>query len=264
MSFSSAFIVTADDFGFTEAHNRGVIAGLREGYVSHASIMVNMAGFEEAAELAQDTGVASRVGLHLNLAEGAPLTDAMRRLAHFCVDGIYNDPTLRRQLLPLSSEEKRVLAGEIRAQISAARSRGMSCEHLDSHRYVHTTPNVTGVVADVAREMGIRRVRPFQNCSPQMGLVSAVGKAVLNTWLDRRGLKHVQYFGGIDDLKWLASRKPRIDSAEIMTHPRLDPDGPEGTVLDGSSGPLRERLLERGLLLGVPLVASATPVRYDK
>ena len=72
---------------------------------------------------------------------------------------------------------------------------------------------------------------------------------------------------GIDDLTWLTSRRPRIDSAEIMTHPRLDPDGPdgpEGTVLDGSSGSLRERLLELGLLLGVRLVASATPLRYDK
>jgi predicted glycoside hydrolase/deacetylase ChbG (UPF0249 family) len=262
-----SFIVTADDFGFTPAHNQGIISALEEGLVSHASIMVNTADFEEAAALAASRGVASRVGLHLNLAEGVPLTDAMRRSGTFCAGGAYRDPTTRSRFAPLSAEGTRVLAGEVRAQIALARARGLPCDHLDSHRYVHTTPNVIGVVADVATEMGVRRIRPFQNCGPHMNgmrATSVAGKAILNWWLDRRGLRQVQYFGGIDDFLWLARRggKPSIRSAEIMTHPRLDPGG--GAIADGSFGPLRERLAELGRLLGVPLVASAPPVRYDR
>jgi hypothetical protein len=55
----------------------------------------------------------------------------------------------------------------------------------------------------------------------------------------------VRYFGTIDDMLWLArrGRLGRQASAEIMTHPRL---GPNGTVLDA---PSMEPLVERVRLL---------------
>ncbi len=46
-----------------------------------------------------------------------------------------------------------------------------------------------------------------------------------------------------------------------MTHPRLDAGG---VVMDGSAGPLRERLCDLGVLLGAVLVASDGRLRYDK
>lgn len=262
MPNSTAFIVTGDDFGYDSAANHGVILGLCAGYVSHASVMVNMPGFDEALQLAQKEGVAGRVGLHLNLAEGVPLTEPMRKCVRFCADGVFNDPDTRSRFVPLSSGEHRVVADEIRAQLLVVRSRGVACTHLDSHRYVHTMPNLAGLILQVAAASGIRRVRPYQNCGPETLSAKRVGKALYNGWLWSRGLKKVQYFGSIDDLRWRAGRtSARIVSAEIMTHPRLDADG---VVVDGSAGPLRERLSELGALLGAGLVARDGPVRYDK
>jgi hypothetical protein len=224
--------------------------------------MVNMPLTDEAAELVRHARVGERIGVHLNLADGPPLTDAMRACPRFCRDGHFIEPLTRSRFRLLTSAEARSLAGEVRAQIAAVRARGFPCSHLDSHRYVHTTPNVAHVVVRVAREMGVPRVRPFQNCGPAVAGVRVVGKALFNGWLAALGLKHVEYFGSIDDLKWLAAKdRQPILSAEVMTHPVLSDDG---VVMDGSSGPLRERLAELESIVGARLVASNTTLRYDK
>jgi hypothetical protein len=52
----------------------------------------------------------------------------------------------------------------------------------------------------------------------------------------------------------------RIRSAEILTHPYVS----AGVVLDGSSGPLDDRLALLERVLGVTLVASRASLRYDR
>ena len=131
---------------------------------------------DEACDLLQGVDARDRIGCHLNLAEGVPLTDAMRRSKTFCSDGEFNEPLARRRFFPLSPADKRALADETRAQIAAVRSRGFSVSHLDSHRYVHTMPNIAAVVVAVAREMGIARVRPYANCGPTFTGVRGVGQ----------------------------------------------------------------------------------------
>ncbi len=128
--------------------------------------MVNMPFTDEAVELAREARVGERIGVHLNLADGAPLTDAMRTCARFCRDGRFIEPLTRNRFLPLTGAERQALAGEVRAQIAAVRDYGFAARYLDSHRYVHTEPNVARVVVRVAREMRVARVRPYQNCGP--------------------------------------------------------------------------------------------------
>ena len=255
-------IITADDLGYTGPINQGVITALVEGLVSHASLMVNMPFTEEACELVRQAQMGDRIGVHLNLAEGVPLTDAMRACVRFCRDGCFIEPLSRSRFRPLTSDEARIMAGEVRAQIEAVRRQGFAAGHLDSHRYVHTTPNVAHVVVRVAREMRVARVRPYQNCGPAAAGVRGIGKALFNGWLAALRLNQVEYFGSIDDFKWLAARGGLpIRSAEVMTHPLR---GPDGVVMDGGSGPLRERLVELESIMGARLVASATTLRYDK
>jgi predicted glycoside hydrolase/deacetylase ChbG (UPF0249 family) len=246
-----SLFVTADDFGYHSAANHGVIAALRAGYVSHASLMVNLPGFEEACDLAHEDGMSARIGTHVNLAEGTPLTDAMRACPRFSSDGVFNDPDTRSRFTPLSSVEKRAVADEIRAQVALVRRRGFTSAHLDSHRYVHTMPNMAGVFVGVAREIGVTRIRPYVNCRPGMVGVKAIGKALYRSWLDACGFTQVQYFGSIDDMVALLRTRPRaIASAEIMTHPILS----HGAVCDGSQGPLFDRLRQLEALMGVQLI----------
>jgi len=236
---SLAAIITADDFGYTTSANRAIVQCLRDGLVSHASVMVNTPWFEEACDLARQAGVEGQVGLHLNLAEGAPLTDSLRDCPRFCINGRYVDPDARERFVPLSAAEQRAVADEVRAQIAAARGRGLTIRHLDSHRYVHTAPNLARVIVRVAREQQVPRVRPYYYPPSSRGL-RTFGKSAYNGWLSLRGFRHVRFFGSIDDILWLG-RRGRLSggSVEVMTHPRI---GHAGVLMDGEEGPLVARL----------------------
>ena len=63
-------IVNADDLGYDPAINRGIVEAMRRGVVTSATLMVNLPDSAEGA--AQAHGLA--VGLHLNLARGAPVS----------------------------------------------------------------------------------------------------------------------------------------------------------------------------------------------
>ena len=235
-------IVTADDFGRDATANECIRHSFAQGLVSHASLMVNMPGFEAACSMAYADGFQSRVGLHFNLTSGEPLTPAMRDVRAFCLNGRFALPGHCRRLVPLSAGAQRAVADEARAQIRAARARGLALSHLDSHNDIHIEPNIARIVLAVAREMGIPRVRPSRNCGLNRGIVRRAQHVIYNAWLSRAGLRGVQFFGTLDDALWLAEqgRLPHGVALEIMTHPSR---GPNRSVVDApSTVPLADRL----------------------
>jgi predicted glycoside hydrolase/deacetylase ChbG (UPF0249 family) len=66
-----------------------------------------------------------------------------------------------RGRLDLSEVER-----ELRAQIERIRTGGVQISHLDSHKHLHQLPGVAGVVARLARDFGLERVR----CTLEVGL----------------------------------------------------------------------------------------------
>jgi predicted glycoside hydrolase/deacetylase ChbG (UPF0249 family) len=235
-------IVTADDLGLNLTTTGAVIQSLRDGMVSHASLIVNMPVFDQALELVLANRLERRIGLHFNLTEGAPLTDAMRRQAGFCMDGEFTRRDFYAGLRPLSGDTTRAVAEEARAQIALARSRGIPLSHFDSHNDVHLIPNIAAIAVAIVRESGIARVRPARNCGTRQGILRFVLNRRYNAWLRRKGLRQVRYFGTVDDFVWLAARRRLGEdcSAEVMTHPFPDPGG---TIVDAPSPePLADRL----------------------
>src|SRR5262249_28737533 len=104
-------IVTADDFGMSTEINRAIALAWEQRLISRTSIMANMAGFPAACELVERYELHRAVGLHLNLSEGWPLTDAMRRCRRFCgPSGAFNP---RRTIAFLSRADARVVEGEL-------------------------------------------------------------------------------------------------------------------------------------------------------
>eukprot|EP00961_Rhodomonas_salina_P085338 1146110-Rhodomonas_salina.1 len=67
-------IVTADDFGMTPERDRGIIQAKKKGILTNTSLLVNGSTAREAVEEAKQCGLS--VGLHLNLTEGPPISDA--------------------------------------------------------------------------------------------------------------------------------------------------------------------------------------------
>ena len=64
-------IVNADDFGYCEQRNRGIVKSFQDGIVSSASLLVNSESALEAIQLSKKCGI--HLGIHLNLTEGRPL-----------------------------------------------------------------------------------------------------------------------------------------------------------------------------------------------
>jgi hypothetical protein len=238
-----AIIITADDLGLDARVNAAVLQSFGLGLITHASLIVNLDGFEDACQLLEVQRLHDRIGLHLNLTEGVPLTENIKR-TRLCVDGRFVALDRVRYYQLMSSATRRAVANEVAAQIAAARRAGIALTHLDSHNDVHTAPSLAGVVAAMARTHGIPRVRPGRNCGPIQGVIRWMHHRRYNQRLERLGLKHVKYFGTIDDLIWLCDRYPaeRVIPAEVMTHPRLS----SGDVVIDAPGrtPLAERVKE--------------------
>lgn len=225
-------IVVADDLGAGNGVDDAILESLRDGVVDAASVLVNGAGFERAASAA--TRFPGRIGVHLVLTEGEPVTDAMRRLPRFCDgDGRYRLWRGGERALRLGGAERAVVAAELRAQVQRARDAGIPVSHLDSHHHVHTEPGIAPVVIAVARELGVPRVRLARNCGSGMGVGNRAWKAVLNARLRRAGLAGTRWFGDVEDWRELRSRRDDVESFELMVHPVraggavVDADHPE-------------------------------------
>jgi predicted glycoside hydrolase/deacetylase ChbG (UPF0249 family) len=107
-----------------------------------------MPGTEEAVDLAErHPGLG--VGLHFNLTEGRPLTDARSLVG---TDGEF---LLRGELIR-RSVRGRVEADEITRELTAQLDRfvsfGLTPTHLDSHQHVHMVPTVFRAMASVLSE----------------------------------------------------------------------------------------------------------------
>src|ERR1700734_1066609 len=87
----SLVIINADDFGMSSAVNSAILSGVEQGLVTSTSIMANMPGFEEAVRLEREHDLLrGRVGVHLNLTEGRPLTAPILACSIFCgADGSF-------------------------------------------------------------------------------------------------------------------------------------------------------------------------------
>lgn len=141
--------VNADDFGFTEGVNRGILDCHLRGILTSATLMANGAAFDHAVELAR-AHPSLDVGAHLVLVQGSSLLTG--EPLPQSVPELIGALALRR-LHPYS---------ELRAQMERILSAGVRVTHLDTHKHTHLLPPVLDAVLRLAEEHGVRWVRrPF-------------------------------------------------------------------------------------------------------
>ena len=157
-------IVNADDFGHSLSANLGVIEAYQKGVVTSASIMTNMPGWDHALDFLKSHPQFC-VGLHANLVEGIPLTEAARSLVN--EKGVfYPDHFEGRADLD-------VVKNEVRAQINKLIEAGIEPTHLDSHYHIHTMEKFWPVFFDLALEFKLPlRIRgeKMKNAARNMGI----------------------------------------------------------------------------------------------
>lgn len=211
-------IVNADDFGKDAITNQRIIACFERGLISSATVMANMPGFEEVAEWYSVQSVKPRLGIHLNMDEGPPLSKAFQA-AYPASSLFYNGNIIRCDKRYLET-----IRQELKAQIENMLSHGIQPGHIDSHHHLHTHWPIAQVVVSLAEEYGIKNIRMAGNVLFAAAPHKRLYRYVLNRFLFQRRLGgQVKLFSYLD--RFMTSR-PDIgcDIIELMVHPGVDED----------------------------------------
>jgi O-antigen/teichoic acid export membrane protein/predicted glycoside hydrolase/deacetylase ChbG (UPF0249 family) len=223
-------VVNADDFGLSRQVNEAILQAFEKGLISSATIMPNMPGFQEACQLARQHHLQGRIGLHLNLTSGKPLTTGIADCSRFCDAGGCWRP--QRRVLRLTGREALALEAEIAAQFLACKRQGITPTHLDSHHQMHTELGISPIVVRMAKRLGIRAIRLARNCGP-VSLYQNVHNARL--WF--HGLARTDYFGNARETAQILQTSTA--DVEVMVHPRLDACG---RLIDSDGEALESRI----------------------
>ena len=215
-------ILNADDFGRNARVNHAIARSIGQGYCTNTTLMANMPGFAEAVALAGQQRFSDRVGLHLNLYEGQPVTEQIRRCPRICGDDGLFLQEKRPLLFSLSTDERTALEMEIAGQVNRCRSAGLSLSHLDSHCHIHNEWGVARLVMRIARSHGIPHIRLCRHRDPSSVWWKNLYRLLVNFRLKTTGLAGTDFFGTIADALRLHQQIRKPFSMEVMLHPTLD------------------------------------------
>ncbi len=186
-------IVNADDLGWTEGVNRGILEAFHHGIVTSTSLLANGAAFAggvEAARSAPGLGV----GVHLNLSDGPPVADRkivptlLNRNGEFA--GGPESLLFRRARggLVLAEVER-----EWHAQIQKVRDAGIAPTHLDGHKHVHMLPGLFEIALRLAKRHDVGAIRVSLESSSLRAALSSGARqnagVVMKQGVQARGLK---------------------------------------------------------------------------
>lgn len=231
-------IINADDFGMSETVNRATVQGFKEGLVSSTTIMTNMPGFDEACQLTNRYNIQGKVGIHLNLVDGYPITERMSLCKKFCDhNGMFKGE--RKTLFWLNGEERKAVNGEFQAQIDKLTSQGIIPTHIDSHHHYHTEWAILKETIKIAHRNRIKAIRLTRNCGNGIKGLKKLYKTIYNFRLYANGLSDIKYFGSAEDV--ITINEPKSYSIEVMVHLEFDK---EGNLIDLSSGEKLQPLIE--------------------
>ncbi|MFA6186766.1 MAG: ChbG/HpnK family deacetylase [Phycisphaerae bacterium] len=235
---SKKIIINADDFGLCRGVNNAVAEAHAMGVLTSATIMANMAGVDEAIEMAKKMP-ALGVGVHLNVVTGKPIsTDPIVKILTNAT-GNFGYSVAKLAIATISSKNIReAIETELSAQISSLISKGITPTHLDSHKHFHCLPAVWRIVCRLAEKFNIPAIRwPYEPATllggdwPKVELKDKVRALLVRQMalkcqgIDDRFIKTDIFFGlahtgRIDDNFWTeVSQTQFAGVAEVMTHP---------------------------------------------
>lgn len=141
-------IINADDFGLSKSISDGIVDGIKGGYITSTTVMVNMPYAEYAIKKAIENGITS-VGLHIVLTVGKPIIKN-EKLTDENGDFFYNKHQIDRTDLKYED-----VYNEIKAQINMFEklSEGkLKPDHLDMHHHLFDNDIIKRAVMDIAKE----------------------------------------------------------------------------------------------------------------
>lgn len=215
-------IINADDFGYRELVNKGIIFAHQNGVVSSASLFVERDGTDEAVRLARENPGLG-LGIHLDLDK------------FFTVDHALGIVT---QLL---TQDWDAVRGDIRRQIEKYLSWGFTADHIDSHHHAHLHPDMFPIVCGLAREFRIPVIRFFckhfeteQECDRLRAVARDHQLAFPDHFIEG------WYWGNVDE---------PFTVAELMTHPGYGELWREAELAHCCQPPLKQYFMDQKIEL---------------
>jgi chitin disaccharide deacetylase len=152
-------IINADDFGFCESVNKGIVEAHTKGVLTSTTIMANMPATEQAADLAKNLPSLG-VGVHLNLTAGKPLCQQasvkliLDSQGHFVLS-----PGKLALASLITGKVRTAIETELASQIQWLIDKGIKPTHLDSHKHIHAFPTIFPIVCRLAKRFSIPAIR---------------------------------------------------------------------------------------------------------
>jgi hopanoid biosynthesis associated protein HpnK len=188
-----SLIVNADDLGWAEGVNQGIVEAFRHGIVTSTSLLANGEAFAGGVKAARSTPGLG-VGVHLNLSDGAPVADRESVMSLLNDDGNFAGGP---ESLLLKRARRGLMLAEVEeewdAQIQKVRDAGIPPTHLDGHKHVHMLPGLFGIALRLAKKHGIGAIRVSLEESSLRAALSFGAKqhagVVMKQGVRARGLK---------------------------------------------------------------------------
>src|SRR5699024_313135 len=193
-------IINADDFGYSNGVNYGIIDAYKNGILTSTTCLTNGHGFTHAIQLAKENTKLG-VGVHLTLTSGKPLTGNLSSLTDS--SGKFKNISHYENKFYIDTKELYI---EWKTQIEKFLSTGLKPTHLDSHHHVNNLPNIKPVFLQLATEYNL----PVRN---------NLGRSE-----NYPGIKTVDYFERQPETILKATQEFKNDyksyeTIEIMCHP---------------------------------------------
>jgi len=186
-------IVNADDLGWTDGVNRGIVEAHRKGLVTSTTLLANGRAYDSALEAARQNPQLG-IGVHLSLDGGRPAAPA-DQVAGLLNDAGELDGGTEGLLLRIASRRLRMeeVEQEWDAQIREIRESGITPTHLDGHKHVQMLPGLFELALRLAKKHRIRAIRVANEESSLRSALSAgaghSASVMLKQGAQARGLK---------------------------------------------------------------------------
>jgi len=219
MSIPFNLIATGDDFGLSNSVNRAILYCFEQGYINSTSFLINTPFFDETVNLIHDNSAVYNIGVHINLAEGKPVTNFNNR---FYLDehGNWDFEKVNRKFNVLGPEAKNAFSKEICAQIDKALSNRVPLVHLDSHYHLHTLPCFYKLFLDAAKRYQLK-IRIAQTYN-EGNYLKYKYREYINKIFKLNDAHYSDYFETVN--QFLNQRQTVFSDKviEIMLHPDFD------------------------------------------
>ncbi len=222
MIIPANIIANADDLGFNTSINKAILHCFEREYINSTSLMVNMDGFDDAIDMIHKNDCMSNIGVHINIAEGKPVSD-FNRPAYFDAKGNWDFIKVNKKFNFLSAEDKTAFLKEIYSQIDKALANKIPITHIDSHCHLHTLPCFYKLFLETAKHYNLK-IRLAQTYN-EGNYLNFFYRKYINNVFKNSGNNYSEYFEDAYHFFKHGGNSRNNQTVEIMLHPDYETNG---------------------------------------